>query len=170
MNESRIDFIFKTKNHFLHVMNFLFNMRIIIFDFYRTLYNPETNCLYQGTEQVLEKLRERGYDLYLLTWAEEYRKNLISTLGIESYFSRVIFIHESKEEGFQEILKNPDIEREASFVIGDRVTQEIFYGNKFGFQTVWIQHGEYTYEFSQNKEEMPKYIIVSLENFLDIAV
>lgn len=144
-------------------------MRIIIFDFYRTLYNPETNGLFKGTERVLQELRKRGYELYLLTWDEGYRKDLIRTLGIESCFSRVVFVRENKEVGFRAILKDPNIEKELSFVIGDRVKQEIFYGNTFGFQTVWLKHGKFSLETPEREEEKPKYIIQQLEDFLPLA-
>mgnify|MGYP001606459234 CR=1 FL=1 len=64
--------------------------RIIIFDFNRTLYDPELSILLPGARFVLNILRRRGLIMYLVSRASPLRQDLISGLGISRYFKKII--------------------------------------------------------------------------------
>ena len=60
--------------------------KIIIFDFNRTLYDPDQQCLVADARLVLQALRERGFSLCLISRAAPSRKELITELGLDQYF------------------------------------------------------------------------------------
>lgn len=142
---------------------------IIIFDFNRTIYDPESNCLLPGTELVLSILLKRGFILYLISRAAESRKELIEKLNISKYFKNIIVTPQKSKDDFNNILGKEDVIRERSFVVGDRVREEIKIGNQLGLNTVWLQRGKFASEFPQNLDEQPTYIIKELKDFLEVV-
>lgn len=107
----------------------------IIFDYNRTLFNPETGKLYTGIFMMLKKLAKK-HKLFLITMNEPERKNTIKELGIDQYFRQILFVEQKTEEVF----KNMVAQNETVIVIGDRLQGEIQIGVQLGFITIHIQH------------------------------
>ena len=140
--------------------------KIIIFDFNRTIYDPDDNCLIPGARFVLRTLLRRGFSLYLVSRAGQSRKDLIEKLAIKKYFSRIIVAEEKSKKDFERIVTPKMINRRASFVVGDRVRKEIRISNSLGLQTIWFRAGKFADEKPRKKIEQPTYIVRTLPDVL----
>lgn len=143
--------------------------KVVVFDFCRTLYDPETERLLPYAKFVLSKLNERGFFLCLITRARSTRHSLIYQLGIRKFFRRILVSPEKSESDFERIFYKHNFNRPASFVVGDRVRQEVFYGNRLGLQTVWLRAGKFSDELPEDAGEEPTYIIGELRQLLRLA-
>ncbi|MCH8986880.1 HAD hydrolase-like protein [Patescibacteria group bacterium] len=143
--------------------------KIIIFDFNRTLYDPEVESLNPDAIFVLKTLQKRGFEFYLVSRKERNRKNLIKKLGIRPYFKRVIITRKKNEELFRDILSYAQVAPRNSFVIGDRTQEEIFLGNKCGMKTIWFKTGRFANELPKSKDEEPTYIVRRLKEIIRIV-
>ncbi|HEY4476030.1 MAG TPA: HAD hydrolase-like protein [Candidatus Paceibacterota bacterium] len=143
--------------------------KIIIFDFNRTMYDPDSKCLMRDARFVLRTLFRRGFSLYLISRAGKLRKEFIKNLGISEYFSRVIIAKEKSKKDFEQIAAPTAINRGLSFVVGDRVRKEIRIGNSLGLQTIWLRSGKFADEKPRAKSEWPTYIVSSLRDILSIV-
>src|ERR1700752_4450596 len=110
----------------------------IIFDYNRTIYNPETKSLYPGVSDLLANLAAQ-HDLYLVTQKEPGGDDFLLELGIKPHFTEVFFVKEKTVDLFQKIAPST----EKVVVVGDRVRNELAVGKRAGFSTVWVRQGTY---------------------------
>lgn len=146
-----------------------FMKKIIIFDFNRTIYDPDSERLIKDARFVLQTLRRRGFMLYLISRAGKARRELIKNMKIEKYFCRIITSKEKSRRDFEKIVKSGNIDRNLSFVVGDFIREEILIGNSLGLQTIWFKAGKFVNEKPRNKNEKPKYIVSKLRDILDLV-
>lgn len=144
-------------------------MKAIIFDFNRTIYDPEINKVDNNAEMLLHKLREREFILFLISRGGKERKNFINNLDIKKNFKEIIVSNEKSEADFIKIIKNNKINPKLSFVIGDQVKREITFGNKLGFKTIWLKKGKFSNIKPQKKVEQPNNIVKKLDDILKLA-
>lgn len=130
----------------------------IIFDFMRTLYDPETRNLELGAKEVLEYSIKK-YDCYLVSYDEGEKEELFIELGIKKFFTSIELVERKTKLTFQKILKN---KYRKVFVVGDRIESEIQIGNKLHFKTIWYRKGKFSTREPLKKIEHPKYIIENL--------
>ena len=135
----------------------------IIFDYNRTIFNPDTSTLYDGVLGVLQKLSINN-ELFLISKNEPNRKNTIKKLNINNYFKKIILVEEKTTDIFYGLT---DGDKEV-FVIGDRIKGEISIGNLLGFKTIWIKQGKFLNDTYKNKYEKPDYIIYDIRQLLEI--
>ncbi len=109
----------------------------IIFDYNRTLFNPDSGELYPGVIELLETLTQK-YQLFLITRNEPGRSDTIATLGIAKYFQKIAFVEEKTTDIFQRITDG----NQRVIVIGDRLQDEIQIGNTLSFPTIHVEQGE----------------------------
>ena len=140
---------------------------IAIFDFNRTIYDPDHRTLTPWVRMILHALRGKDYDLYLISTANPSRKELIKKLGLDLYFTKIL-ITKSKKWEFQKIGKSKMIDFSKSFVVGDRVKSEITYGNELGMITIWIKNGRFANEKPSQRIEQPSFIVPILRDILTI--
>lgn len=139
----------------------------IIFDFNRTLYDPEKSGLYEGALNLLEKLAKK-YKLALISYGLSDRKMLIRDLGIEKYFVKIIVVPEKKKEPLLECLLAFDCRPEETLVVGDRVKSEIKLANELGMVTCWLRRGKFAAERPTKPSEKPDFIIFSLSEVPEV--
>ena len=60
----------------------------IIFDYNRTIFDPETDNLYLGVLELLQKLSSK-YELFLISRNEPTRKKRLEELNIKNYFQKI---------------------------------------------------------------------------------
>lgn len=142
--------------------------KIIIFDFNRTIYNPELFRLMPKAKFVLRTLLRRGFRLYLVSCGGQSRKQTIEELKIKKYFYRIIISPRKNKKIFKQIIEESFANRRLSFVVGDRVKKEIRFGNKLNLKTIWLRKGEFASELARKNIERPTYIINSLADVLKI--
>ena len=143
--------------------------KIVIFDFNRTMYDPDSKCLVRGARFVLRILLRRGFNLYLISRAGQSRRWLIENLGIKQYFSRIIIAREKSRKDFERIVQSQSIIRSSSFVVGDRVRKEISIGNALGLQTIWVRAGKFANELPRKIIERPTHTVAELRDVLRIV-
>jgi FMN phosphatase YigB (HAD superfamily) len=131
---------------------------IIIFDYNRTIFNPETNSLYDGVLKLLESLY-LNHSLVLVSKDELGREVMLKNMGIAKYFINTIFVKEKTVEVFKSLVKND----EKILVVGDRVRGEICIGNQLGFITIWVAQGKFANEIPQNENEIPNHTIEEIK-------
>ena len=135
-------------------------MKAAIFDFTRTLFDPEKGELYPGAFPLLEFFRNQGWRLALLSRAGEGRQDFIASI---SYFFEIIKVVSDKSlEDFQEIAARLGLNPSDLLIIGDRIKREIVLGNRMGAITIWLKQGKFKQETPDNKSEEPHYIFESL--------
>jgi FMN phosphatase YigB (HAD superfamily) len=135
----------------------------IIFDYNRTIFNPETDTLYGGVLELLKDLSV-NHNLVLISKDEAGRDVKLKDLGIDGYFENKIFVKEKTVEVFKKLIEN----NEKVLVIGDRVRGEISIGNQLGFITVWIKQGKFANELPQNQNEIPNHEIDEIKQLSEI--
>lgn len=122
----------------------------ILFDYNRTLFNPDTNTLYEGVLPLLASLSQK-HTLYLVSKYEKNRKNKIEELGIASYFTETHFVEEKTKELFINIAGSDT----QMIVVGDRIKGEIKIANELGYITIWVKQGKFALETPETKNETP---------------
>lgn len=140
----------------------------IIFDWKRTLYNPENHELINGTKEVLQQLGMLGINLYIVGKDQEGdMSNEVVRLSISSLFKGIHFTRDSKTSNdFDKYISTN--KPESIVVVGDRVRSEIEVANKLGLNTVWIRQGKFADEIPLNMEQEPDYIISNLQEFIPL--
>ncbi len=135
----------------------------IIFDYNRTIFDPETDDLYQGVFELISDLSKK-YELYLVSANEPRRKEKIKDLNIDSFFKGIFFVENKSLEVFKMIA---DIGEEV-LVVGDNIYSEISTGNKMHFITVLIKQGKFSNLLPRKKEEKPKHTINNIRELKEI--
>jgi len=140
------------------------NIKAVIFDFNRTLYNPEKENMMEGARRLLNSLRKRGIKMALLSMTSSgEREQLISSLDLHSYFEETLVLSGTKKpEHFIELSQKLQVEPEKCIVIGDRIKQEIHSANLAGMKTCWLQRGKFKKEMPDIQDEKPDYTINNL--------
>lgn len=140
-------------------------MKRIIFDFNRTLYQPELGRLIPKTKTVLAQLKKRGYKLILVARAAPGRKKLIKQLGITRYFNKIITTSNKSQALFKNLASNRPV---SCIVVGDRIKKEIAIGNSLKMTTVWLRQGRFRNEMPDNIMEKPSHTIYRLSRIIKL--
>lgn len=140
-----------------------------IFDFGRTLYDPEVGALFPETENTLEALKERGLKMGLVTVAEtedtQRRIDELTQLGLTPFFQAIDVVGRNTEgKDFTRILGEFDLLKtpQACVIVGDNLKREITAGNKIGAYTVWTKQKLSADWKPENEEQTPRATINNL--------
>ena len=142
----------------------------VIFDFNRTLYDPDKEKLMEGAIKVLNTLRKRKVKMALLSRTTTgHRKQLIESLGLAPYFSEIIVTSEPKNEAhFLQMTKAMGVSANRCVVVGDRIKSEITIANKLGMESIWLRRGKFRKEVPESAEEQPSHIINNLHEIYSL--
>lgn len=141
---------------YLHIMH-------IIFDYNRTLFNPETGTLYEGVLDVLTQLSKR-HTLSLVTRLEPGRQDVFQTLGIADFFKHTMFVAKKTIEDFASIITTPT----HTIIVGDRLADEIQIAALLDCISVWVKQGKFVDDDVHNKDIQPRHIIRDIRELLDV--
>ena len=143
-------------------------MIAIIFDFNRTIYDPDSKGFCKGALECLQHLSGK-HALYLVVKGGDERKELIESLRIKQYFKSVSVQPEKSVEQF--IACKEDCPPDTTwYVVGDRVKKEIRYGNECGMKTIWYKSGKFAEEEPSEEIEKPDVTISDLSELKEIIV
>jgi len=145
-------------------------IRIIIFDFNRTLYNPEVDRLIPEAKRVLKTLQRRGVRLFLVSRQEPLRTNRIQALGLVPYFQNIYLTSQKSRKLFRRIANESETAPTEIAVVGDRVSDEIRLANLEGMISIHFKRGLFAEELPATALEEPLYTITTLRELLQIAV
>lgn len=135
----------------------------IIFDYNRTIFDPEINNLYPGVLELLQRLSVK-YELFLISRNEPARKKKFEELNIKNYFQKILFVDKKSKQIFEEIVDN----EKNVIVVGDSISNEIKIGNQLGFITVRIKRGKFAMEIPKNNDEFAKFEILNINELENI--
>lgn len=135
-------------------------VKTILFDWKRTLYNPESRGLIEGAEEVLAKLGDKDLNLYLIGKDPEGSMPMeVERLKVAKWFTAIHFVKDSKAD---EDIARFIIEPSQTVVVGDRVRSEIEVGNRLGAITVHVAQGKFADELPLSQEQVPTYTIATI--------
>ena len=132
---------------------------IIIFDYNRTLYDPETGELVVGAREAVEALSARGATLHLVSRNEPGRTDALHALGLAEYFASISFV-DDKEAPMRKIAETANA---PLYVVGDHLHNEIRIGNRIGARTVWLKAGKFEGLVPESPHDEPWRTIERLE-------
>lgn len=135
------------------------NIMKIIFDYNRTLFNPDAGNVFPGVFQLLKTL-SRKHELFLITLNKPERKDSSAILDMKPYFSEVLFVERKTTAAFQQIAG----EDANVIVIGDRFEDEIQIGMQLGFITIHVQPQKPFYK----KAHTPTFRVAEIQQVLAI--
>lgn len=132
----------------------------IIFDFNRTLYNPDTMTLMEGAMAMLRTLKELGHSLYLVSKREAGRTKALEELEISEFFTDICFV-DTKEAAIEKIIREA---ADTTYVIGDYLHNEIRIGNRLGARTIWFQRGKFAHLTPETRHDIPWRTVQTLDD------
>lgn len=142
-------------------------MRVIIFDWKRTLYDPEGQRLIDGALDVLALALRSNVESVLVGKGGADMYDEVDRLGVRKYFSSVYFQEGTKEETvFKRFIyaANPS----NTIFVGDRIRSELRVGNKLDATTIWVKQGKFSNELPENENDEPNYTVKTLRELSDI--
>jgi len=138
----------------------------IIFDFNRTIYNPDNKELFSDSVSILRILKSIGLKLGLISSGNIDRKELIRNLGLLSYFDWWKVVPKKEAKHFLGFVDSFNFKNNEVLVVGDLITSEIKIANKLGMKTVWLKKGKFT---NVRSLIVPDFEIKSLDEVVSIV-
>ncbi len=140
---------------------------VIIFDWNRTLYDPETQALDSQALAVIQSLHEYGCSLYLISTDGKERRVEVSQFLSTEIFKKIFIVSEKSLDQFRAV-KHLHPESEI-WVVGDRIQKEIFLGKSAGMKTIWFQSGKFSKELPRSNKEEPDFKINTLGDLINLV-
>jgi len=139
----------------------------IIFDWKRTLYNPDEMAFILGAKEILDLVKEKNIPMILIGKGGEDMESELERLKMRDYFSDVFFQEGDKDiELFKKYVEvnNP----KSTVIIGDRVRSELQIGNIIGVTTIWVKQGKFADEEPENENQKPDFMVGELGEVKEI--
>ncbi len=144
-------------------------IKIIIFDWKRTLYDPDTKLLNPGALDLLEFLKGKNIPLILIGKGGEDMEEEVNRLRVRKYFQKTVFAEGDKDPDIFAPFILKDSPKETIF-IGDRVRSELEIGNRLGATTVWVKQGKFADEEPEIENQKPDYKVSDLVECLELIL
>lgn len=133
----------------------------VIFDWKRTLYDPDKKTLIDEALRLLEFINSCKIRMILIGKGGNDMLKEVKRLNVKKFFQDIVFAKGEKDpQVFAKYVSGK------TWVIGDRVRSEIEMGNRLGLTTIWIKQGKFASEQPENKFQQPIYTVSSLLNCL----
>ena len=144
-------------------------VKVIIFDFGRTLYDRDNDRFFPEVPEVLEKLAPK-YKLVIVSMAvsddPEERRKILKENNLEKYFDSMIFVKQDKDSAYEKVILDLRVNPEEIVIVDDRVKRGIAWGNRIGATTIWFRNGKFKDDLPDEKTGKPDYIINNLLKIL----
>ena len=144
------------------------NIKTIIFDWGRTLFDPKIKKELPESEEILLYCKQKGYKICVASLVRigttlEERVSQIKSLPLRKYID-IFEVSEDKEKDvmLNKLIQKLNLPKEEILLIDDRMVKSIKYGNKNGYLTVWLQKGPFANELPNAETGIPTYTIKSL--------
>jgi ribonucleotide monophosphatase NagD (HAD superfamily) len=135
-------------------------IHFIVFDWKRTLYNPDDKTLINGGLDLLELLKKNKIPLVLIGKGNSDMYKEVERLRAKDFFQDVIF-HEGEKDS-NVFMTYLSINTKETLFIGDRVRSELAIGNRLGATTIWVRQGKFAKEDPLNDTQKPTFVVNSL--------
>ncbi len=139
---------------------------LVIFDWKRTLYDPDSKTLIEGARTLLDFIKSKNITIVLIGKGGDDMNEEVERLGVKYFFKKIVFAKGDKDPNVfaQQVTKD---DPKKTVFIGDRVRSELEIGNKLGATTIWVKQGKFAQEESENKDQEPDYIVSDLKKCLE---
>lgn len=145
--------------------------KLIIFDFLRTIFDPDKESFLENAICVLENLRsENTLVLYTSQEGDKNREEKLTKLQMEIFFDEICLVETKNKRTIRSIAQRHGKTKKNVIVVGDRVRSEIKIGKQNGFETIWLRKGKYQDELPSEKDEQPDYMIDDLKDLLKLNI
>lgn len=141
---------------------------LIIFDFNRTIYDPDTRALVPHARRVLWVLGRRGHRVFLLSRKEPGRQSAFRALGLDRYFFGSAFVDVKTKETLSRIMRKNKTPPNETVVVGDYVKEDIACGNAIGAKTIWVRRGKFARVLPSAPQEEPTHTVRDIREILKI--
>lgn len=141
--------------------------KMVIFDWKRTLYDPDQKKLISGALELLEFFKGKKIPMVLLGKGEDEMHREVERLKVRKYFIKVIFAPGEKDPK----IYIPYISEKGpkkTLLIGDRVYSELGIGKHLGATTIWVRQGKFSMEEPKTEEQKPDYTVKNLKDCLGL--
>lgn len=136
-------------------------MKTIIFDWKRTLYDPDNKVLIDESLDLLRFLKQKNIPLVLIGKGSEEMYDEVERLDVKDYFSKIIFHEGAKNQDLYADFIDKKSPKD-TIIIGDRVRSELTIGNTLGATTIWVKQGKFVTEEPENDNQKPTFTATSL--------
>ncbi len=140
-------------------MNMIYS---IIFDWKRTLYDPDSKTLINGAKALLAFCKGKNIPMILVGKGGEDMQQEVDRLGVLGYFREIVFAEGEKDP--QVFKKYFSSDPKKTIFIGDRNRSELEIGKKLGATTIWVKQGKFSVEEPENENQKPDYTVLSLHD------
>lgn len=134
---------------------------IVIFDWKRTLYDPDQQVLIDGTKELLDLIKSKNIPMVLIGKGGDEMDEEVSRLEVKEYFKQIIFAEGTKDPHMFMPYISEDNSKKTLF-IGDRVRSELEIGKRLGATTIWVKQGKFVLEEPLNEDQKPVYTVSDL--------
>ena len=145
---------------------------LVIFDFYRTLYNPETGKENEGASEILSILNCSKIKTCIVSSKElgnENREKLIEQQPFVKFINQVYFIDvNNKEKKYQQAIEDFNCSQSTTLVVGDYLKYDIIPAKEIGCRSIWFRNGKFANTIPENFI-LPNYTITDLKDVIDIV-
>ncbi len=147
------------------------NVNSIIFDWGRTLHDPETDTLYSGVPEMISECSKK-YTLVLVSLAKsdspEGRRKKIEESGISGYFKEILVDSDDKDALYERVIVDIRVAPDKVAIVDDRVIRGIAWGNKKGAVTVWFRNGKFSEELPNERTGRPTFTVSTIGEMKDL--
>ena len=126
-------------------------MKTIIFDFNRTLHDPDTDEAVPGACELVAELASLGHELHLVSRLEPGRATTLESFGIADAFMTTSFVPD-KAEAISRIVSGA---AGNAYVVGDYLHDEIRAGGRAGAKTIWLKRGRFSSLMPETEHDYP---------------
>ena len=145
--------------------------KVIIFDYGRTLYDPENSRLFPRVKSVLHQLSQR-YQLAIASLVTngdvENRWEVLRETNIMQYFASVLFSQTNKDALYASTIQKLHVTPAEVAIVDDRTAKAIRWGNRHGAITIWFRNGKFSQELPDAETGQPSFIIHRFDDLLSI--
>lgn len=136
-------------------------IKTAIFDWKRTLYDPESKTLISGAKEILEMFSNRKIPMYLIGKGEKEMYEETERLKVNKYFNKIKFVEGEKNPEYYRPYID-ELKPSQTVVIGDRACSELTAGKSLKTTTIWVRQGKFADELPENEQLTPDYQVKSL--------
>lgn len=136
-----------------------------IFDWKRTLYDPENKNLIEGVLETLGAVSQKGGRMVLIGKGGREMYDEVERLGIKEFFDYILFEEGPKRAVQFEAFVDPKQPRQTIF-IGDRLKSELTIGHDLGATTIWVRQGKFADETIPGSTWSPTHTANSISEIL----
>lgn len=134
---------------------------------------PKTLPLRDGAKDILNYLKQRQYQMFLVTAGiPETQKKKITALNISEYFIECLYVDvrsENKTAAFKKILTFANVTAPECLSVGNKFSDEILSALQIGMQACWVPYGEHSNDSDNDNSYSNYYKALSLNELVNVC-